>query len=211
MKTRPSPALAARKRPRQERSARLVADILEAALRVLTREGARRFTTVRVAEEAGVSIGSLYQYFPNKEALLFRLQADEWQETGDLIAEILNDPARPPLERLRRAVRTFFRSERDEAELRTALQDAASLYRDAPEAAAQKAESARYLGAFMAEALPGVSEKKRLFAAEVIQTSMSAVGASITETRRPRAEIDAWAEVCAEMYCGYLERVGRGA
>jgi hypothetical protein len=138
------------------------------------------------------------------------LQADEWTETGDVLAEILNDPARPPLDRLRRAVRAFFRSERDEAELRTALQDAASLYRDAPEARAQKAASARFMRAFMEEALPDVSEKKRAFAAEVIRTSMSAVGARITQTRRPRAEIDAWAEVCAEMYCGYLERLNRG-
>ena len=77
--------IAARKRPVQARSARLVADILEAAARVLAREGARHFTTVRVAEEAGVSIGSLYQYFPSKEALLFRLQTDEWQDTWGVL------------------------------------------------------------------------------------------------------------------------------
>jgi AcrR family transcriptional regulator len=43
-------------------------------LRVLTKEGAPRFTTARVAAQAGVSVGSLYQYFPNKAAILFRLQ-----------------------------------------------------------------------------------------------------------------------------------------
>ncbi len=76
-----------RRAPRQVRSAELVEAILEAAVRVLAREGARRFTTVRVAEEAGVSVGSLYQYFPNKEALLFRLQADEWKETGGILRD----------------------------------------------------------------------------------------------------------------------------
>src|SRR5215218_3375087 len=100
MKKRTSPAISARKEPRQARSARLVADILEAAVRVLAREGARRFTTVRVAEEAGVSVGSLYQYFPNKAAILFRLQTDEWRQTTELLRSILEDAGRPPLERL---------------------------------------------------------------------------------------------------------------
>ena len=59
-----------RKRPKQARSSRLVEAILQAAVRVLEREGAAGFTTVRVAERAGVSVGSLYQYFPNKEALV---------------------------------------------------------------------------------------------------------------------------------------------
>ena len=65
-----------RKQPKQARSAELVASILEAAVQVLAEEGAQHFTTVRVAEKAGVSVGSLYQYFPNKAAILFRLQSD---------------------------------------------------------------------------------------------------------------------------------------
>ena len=53
-----------------------MAAILEAAIQVLHKEGAARFTMARVAAKAGVSVGSLYQYFPNKAALLFRLQSD---------------------------------------------------------------------------------------------------------------------------------------
>ncbi|MBV9750052.1 MAG: helix-turn-helix transcriptional regulator, partial [Acetobacteraceae bacterium] len=58
--------ISSRKQPQQARSAELVASVLEAAAHVLAKEGAHRFTTARVAERAGVSIGSLYQYFPNK-------------------------------------------------------------------------------------------------------------------------------------------------
>jgi hypothetical protein len=72
VKTRKTAVLAVRKRPKQVRSEQLVEDILQAATQVLAREGARRFTTARVAEAAGVSVGSPYQYFPNKEAILFR-------------------------------------------------------------------------------------------------------------------------------------------
>src|SRR5450755_1125203 len=133
MKIRKPPVISARKRPLQERSAQLVADILEAAVRVLAREGAPRFTTARVAEEAGVSVGSLYQYFPNKEAILFRLQTDEWRRTAALLAGILADVSRGPMQRLRDTVLAFFRSEWDEAALRLALADAAPAYRAAPE------------------------------------------------------------------------------
>ena len=73
-----TPRISTRKQPKQARSKQLVGEILSAAGRVLARDGARRFTAARVAEEAGVSVGSLYQYFPNKEAILFRLQTDEW-------------------------------------------------------------------------------------------------------------------------------------
>lgn len=62
-----------RKRPLQARSAALVAAILDAAAHILEREGPAALTTNRVAERAGVSIGSLYQYFPNRDAILVKL------------------------------------------------------------------------------------------------------------------------------------------
>src|ERR1700722_8973761 len=181
MKIRKPPVISARKRPLQERSTQLVADILEAAVRVLARGGAHRFTAARVAEEAGVSVGSLYQYFPNKEAILFRLQAEEWQETGGLLAGILADRSRPPLERLRIAVREFVRSECEEADMRIALDDAEPLYRDAPEARALRLIIARTARAFMREALPHVPESDRLVAADLIIVSMRAVGKQLSE------------------------------
>src|ERR1700679_2591156 len=175
MKIRKPPVISARKRPRQERSERLVADVLEAAVRILAREGAQRFTTVRVAEEAGVSVGSLYQYFPSKEALLFRLQANEWTETWGIMEEILGDRRQAPMDRLRRAVITFFRSEREEAALRVALDDAGALFRDAPEARAPIAKATARVLAFVEEALPGIPHAKRAFAADFVMTSMAAV------------------------------------
>ena len=71
----PEPAAARpRKRPVQARSQATVDAILDAAARILVAEGYGGFTTNRVAAVAGVSVGSLYQYFPNKEALLAELK-----------------------------------------------------------------------------------------------------------------------------------------
>lgn len=69
----PSDALAPRKSPRQARSAATVEAIRTATIQVLLAEGVARLTTTRVAERAGVSVGTMYQYFPHKEALLFAL------------------------------------------------------------------------------------------------------------------------------------------
>lgn len=58
-----------RKQPLQDRSTATVEAIVEAAIRILRTDGWARLTTTRVAERAGVSVGSLYQYFPNREAI----------------------------------------------------------------------------------------------------------------------------------------------
>ncbi|WP_415914237.1 TetR/AcrR family transcriptional regulator [Paraburkholderia sp. J67] len=65
---RPAP-LDVRKQPLQRRSAATVEAILEAAARILEHNGFSGYTTNAIAERAGVSVGSLYQYFPNRDAL----------------------------------------------------------------------------------------------------------------------------------------------
>jgi AcrR family transcriptional regulator len=204
MTLRRKPQISFRKQPKQARSTELVAVILEAAVRVLAKEGANRFTTARVAEKAGVSVGSLYQYFPNKASILFRLQSDEWRQTAELLRGILEDGHRPPLERLRILVHAFIRSECEEARMRVALNDAAPLYRDAPEAREAKASGHRSVGVFMKEALPKVSQATRSLAGDLITTTLSAVGKHYSERPRTPAEIKAYADAMADMFCAYL-------
>lgn len=207
MTIRKTPRISSRKEPRQARSAQLVSDILEAAVRVLTQDGARRFTTARVAERAGVSVGSLYQYFPNKEAILFRLQTDEWKQTGGLLQTMLADRTLPPTERLRAIVRAFFRSEVEEAALRIALADAAPLYRDAPETEAHRKAGRRHVMLFMREALPRATPRERSAAADIMIMSMGAVGAQVSEEARPAAEVERLASAMGDMFAAYLDRL----
>ncbi|WGD48871.1 TetR family transcriptional regulator [Bradyrhizobium sp. CB1650] len=209
MADRRSRSISSRKQPQQARSAGLVAAILDAAVQVLAKEGAQRFTTARVAEKAGVSVGSLYQYFPNKAAILFRLQSDEWRRTSELLRGILADSAKPPAARLRALVHAFIRSECEEAAIRVALSDAAPLYRDAPEAKGARAAGAGIVAAFMREALPRTSDATRSLAGELITTTLSEVGRRFSETPRSTAEIASYADGMADMFCAYLAKLAR--
>ena len=85
-----------RKTPEQDRSRATVEAIVEAAAHILVKHGYDAFTTNRVAERAGVSIGSLYQYFPHKDALLSELQrrhvAEIERGVDDMVAHAMTAP-----------------------------------------------------------------------------------------------------------------------
>jgi AcrR family transcriptional regulator len=78
-----------RKSASQARSTQTVQHILEAAARILAREAQSAFNTNRIAELAGVSIGSLYQYFPSKEAILAQLVQQAQSALADRVEQCL--------------------------------------------------------------------------------------------------------------------------
>ena len=80
-----------RKKPRQARAEATVEAILEAATRILSDSHFAEFNTNRVAEVAGVSIGSLYQYFPSKEALTAALIERAQKSLADAIEACIDD------------------------------------------------------------------------------------------------------------------------
>lgn len=80
---------APRKLPKQARSKALVDTILDAAARILVAEGRDTLTTNGIAQAAGVSIGSLYQYFPNREAILAALVHRHGHRIHDLVTEAM--------------------------------------------------------------------------------------------------------------------------
>jgi AcrR family transcriptional regulator len=92
--------------PQQDRAKQKVELILEAAIRLLDKGGLPMLTTNAVAETAGVSIGTLYQYFANKEAILDALADREMAGTSDRVLAALRDlSAVSPHDRIRRIVR----------------------------------------------------------------------------------------------------------
>lgn len=77
--------LSPRKKPRQARSQITVNAIFEATIQVLLADGLQRLTTIRVAERAGISVGTLYQYYPNKQALLFAVLERHVNEVAEQV------------------------------------------------------------------------------------------------------------------------------
>lgn len=96
-----------RKQPKQARSRATVDAILEATARVLVEDGYDALSTNRVAKVAGVSIGSLYQYFPNKEALVHAIVEEHTSEMMGLLRDAVTDLADAPLDE---AVRSYVRA-----------------------------------------------------------------------------------------------------
>lgn len=98
--------LSKRKAPSQDRSKATVDAITRAAARILSREGYDAASTNRIAAEAGVSVGSLYQYFPNKESIVAALIEAHAEETFEVFRSELGRVASTDLESAARAVVT---------------------------------------------------------------------------------------------------------
>ena len=177
--------------------------ILEGAARVLVREGPAAFSTNRVAEVAGVSVGSLYQYYPNKEAVLFRLHEREVQATWATLGGILSDASRTPRRRFEAAVRAFFEAEAEELPLRTALQRAELYFDDTPEYREVESQAVGGVREFLREALPP-GTRDLDFKARLVQTVVSTVAERLTSRGVKRSELRKWARVCSGMLCEYL-------
>lgn len=83
--------------PTQARSRARLLRVLDAADELLAREGAGAFTTARVADAAGVPVGSLYHYFPDKEAIVEALALRYWSDFEDLVAAVAETDERDPV------------------------------------------------------------------------------------------------------------------
>ena len=93
-----------RRRPKQRRARQTVDAILDAVVRVLKREGFSAITTNRIAEVAGVSIGSVYQYFPDKQAIFIALHQRHIDQIDRMVESKLVEHAASPLDDLMRAM-----------------------------------------------------------------------------------------------------------
>jgi AcrR family transcriptional regulator len=98
------PKTSVRRRPQQRRARETVESVLDAVIRILKHSGPAALTTNRIAEVAGVSIGSVYQYFPDKRAIFSALHERHIQQIDRVIQSTLVEHARSPLEHLMRAI-----------------------------------------------------------------------------------------------------------
>src|SRR5580692_3367 len=97
-----------RKSPVQARSSVTVEAISEATIQVLLSHGTDRLTTTRVAERAGVSVGTLYQYYPNKQSLLFAVLEEHLGKVSAAMEEACERARGQPLAEMVKAVTEAF-------------------------------------------------------------------------------------------------------
>lgn len=171
----PSAALSPRKAPKQKRSQETVEAILTAAARVLVQEGYDKASTNRIAKVAGVSVGSLYQYFPSKESLVMALFERHTEHMIGLLEDSVRELIDAPLAvAVRNYVRAMLAAHSVEPQLHSALvQQALHLGLDEIQQVQQRARAivTVYLEQHRDEILPRDIE----MAAHVLVTTVESV------------------------------------
>jgi AcrR family transcriptional regulator len=115
-------ALEPRKTPIQARSTVTVEAISEATIQVLLSHGAERLTTTRVAQRAGVSVGTLYQYYPNKQSLLFAAMENHFNRVVAKFEVACEGACHKPLaQMIREMVEAFVDAKMERADISVAL------------------------------------------------------------------------------------------
>jgi AcrR family transcriptional regulator len=121
----PADALVAfepRKTPIQARSTVTIEAISEATIQVLLSHGAERLTTTRVAERAGVSVGTLYQHYPNKQSLLFAVLEHHMNNVAARVEPARESACHKPLaEMVKKMVEAFVDAKMERAAISVAL------------------------------------------------------------------------------------------
>jgi AcrR family transcriptional regulator len=112
----------ARRLPRQKRAQETVDAVLDSVAKLLKRGGVQAVTTNRIAEVAGVSIGSLYQYFPNKEAIFSALHDRHIEAMGRIVeANLVRHAASSPDDLVRALVEAMIAAHTSDPELHELL------------------------------------------------------------------------------------------
>ena len=96
MRRRKQPVDSQRRSPKQERARETVEVIFEATARILLREGRAALNTNYIAERAGISVGTLYEYFPNKVAILVAMARREIVRVTAAVTRAISDPSNDP-------------------------------------------------------------------------------------------------------------------
>ena len=122
MSTNTVAAFEPRKTPVQARSAVTVEAISEATIQILLTHGSDRLTTTRVADRAGVSVGTLYQYYPNKQSLLFSVLENHLNAVATAVENACEQACHKPLaDMMREMVEAFVDIKIERADTSVAL------------------------------------------------------------------------------------------
>jgi AcrR family transcriptional regulator len=193
-----------RKTPVQARSAASVNAILEATIQVLLDAGKERLTTTRVAARAGVSVGTLYQYFPNKSALLQAVLKRHFGAITDAVETVCQEQRGKSLSQMATALVTAFL----EAKMRD-VNTSLALYSvgsdlDAAKIVEQVGNGiTKAVAEMLVTAREQLSEDPRLVAS-ILQGTMAGVSRRLLESRSPERNVEAFRRELIVLACAYL-------
>jgi len=196
-----------RKQPRQARSRATVEAIIEAGAHVLSALGWAGFTTNKVAEAAGVSIGSLYQYFPDKLSLVEAIRRRHFDQVLSVIAESAEDGK--PLKRFaQELVRGMIDAHSVHPTLHQVLLD--EVPGDRGSRAAHASFQSRYLDHYTAAV---TQYRKRRKDNEVVARVLSSAVEGVIHNAARRDMLDApdLQKQLVELICAYVSGAGRSA
>jgi AcrR family transcriptional regulator len=197
--------LDARKSPVQARSTASVNAILEATLQVLLSVGKERLTTTKVAARAGVSVGTLYQYFPNKSALLQAALKRHMNEVTEAIARVCKEQSGRTLREMATALITAFL----EAKMRDANTSVA-LYLVSSDV--DGARIVQQMGTRSNKAIVQMLSSTRdpltidpQLVASMLQGAMAGVSRRMLESHASEEQFDALRQELIFMACAYMD------
>jgi AcrR family transcriptional regulator len=183
--------LESRKTPVQARSTASVDAILEATIQVLLDVGKERLTTTKVALRAGVSVGTLYQYFPNKSALLQAVLERHLREVAEVVEVVCGEQRGAPLPQMATALITAF----FKAKMRS-MKTSVALYSVSSDV--DGAKIVRQMGGRFLKAVSGMLESAHeplatdpWVAASMLQGAMVGVSRSLLESGFTEKQLDA--------------------
>jgi AcrR family transcriptional regulator len=170
-----------RKMPVQARSAATVEAISEATIQILLRHGADRLTTTRVAERAGVSVGTLYQYYPNKQSLLFAVLEDHLDKMSAAVeAACERASGKPMAEMAKEVVEAFVAAKMERPDISTALYRIAADV-GGPALVKRMGQRLRKALEAMLRTAPGAVLRQEKFAIQMMFSAMAGATRSVLE------------------------------
>ena len=206
MRQRSRALLEPRKTPVQARSSASVDAILKATLQVLIRVGKERLTTTRVALRAGVSIGTLYQYFPNKSALLQAALNRHMNEVTEAVERVCREQKANTLQHMATAlINTFLEAKMKDAKTSAALYSVSS---DVDGAKIVQQQLGVRTNKAIVEMLSTAREpmtKDPQLVASMLQGAMAGVSRRLLESDAPEAQVDPLRQELIFFACAYLQ------
>ncbi|MES2392117.1 MAG: TetR/AcrR family transcriptional regulator [Acidobacteriota bacterium] len=194
-----------RKQPVQARSTATVEAILEATLQVLVAIGKERLTTTRVAHRAGVSVGTLYQYFPNKPSLLQATLRRHLTAVSDAVeATCAAHRGQPLCDMIAAIADAFFRAKMTHPAISLALYSVSS---DVDGLRIVEDLRIRNTQA-LSEALASSPEKLNIpldLAAFMLQAAMTGVSRRLLEAKVPTQDHEALRTELITLLCAYIQ------